>query len=87
MTEEQARVATIIETTPCAQCGAAKQQPCREQKRGRVWLASVHYIRRDQAARIRNADVLLWRRRIAQAREINFEAHAEYLRIQARKQP
>lgn len=68
MTDEQARVATIIETTECPACGAAKKQPCTSPRvyagslqpiARAVWCASVHYVRRDQAARVRNQNIYL----------------------------
>lgn len=86
MTDDQARVATIIETTPCPLCGAAPKQPCtspRVSKPGaRVWIASVHYGRRLVAHRTRNADPLRWKRLLRHAKEIDFTEHAEYLRKQ-----
>lgn len=88
MTDDQARIATIIETTPCALCGAAPKQPCTSPRvrtpGARVWIASVHYCRRLVAKRTRKEDPLRWRRLVSQAKEIEFKEHAEYLRKQVK---
>lgn len=86
MTDDQARTATIIETTPCPVCGAAPKQPCtspRVKRPGaRVWIASVHYPRPDRARRFRSQNLDRWQRLVRQAKEIDIKDFAAYLREQ-----
>lgn len=85
MTEDQARIAAIIEAVPCPKCQAMAKQPCmstcgRNRDRMRPWLASVHFIRRDLARRWRRQNPSRWNTFMRMAREMDKAAHIEYLK-------